>query len=871
MFNEDEERKGLPIKTFLISLLIIIILVLLLIWLLPMPNLKGLNNRIFNSNVSEMKDAATSYFTTDKLPQEEGDSVKLTLQEMLDKKLLLPFTDKNGDACDTQNSYVLLTKKANEYEMKVNLKCNEEEDYILVTMGCYSYCTSAICEDKTKEEEKEKEKKGLGCELYVANGSKNGSTYTSNVEVKLRKIGDEEITNYGIGLDSSFNKKDSYTVSNNGITVVRGIVQDKNGKTATCNITIRKNDTPPTPTPEPTPEPTPTPTGPSCTLVIEGDKKVGEYYTGNVSVKWGSKTSGSKIVGYGISTTGVSYSGNDVFEVKAEGTSTVYGYVKDANGKTATCSVIVKKDTTRPDCSLFVVSGSKNENGSFISDVVIGLDKGDLVSGVKEYGILNSSTPVYNGNDRYTITTNGTHKVYGYVRDNAGNTAICNINVKRQKEETPKESIPSCSLKVISGTEGENGWYVSSVKVGFDTKTTTNGATITGYGLGATENYNGSNEYLIIYDGSSTAYGYVKDSYGNTGVCSLRVKKDTTKPSCSLKVVSGDIDSDGKYTDDIMVGYNYVRDTVSGIAGYGIGKTVNYNRDNYYIVNTAGTHTIYGYAKDLAGNTNTCSIEVTRKNAVEYQYKKEVGAVYGEWSNWQTYTYSLDKKPQFGNYELIEIVDLGKTTAIDHYEYTKGEPIYKDTYVKVGTIKQNYCTDYEYYRTTTVTTETTVTEGGSSGGTTYAVSNNSKWTSTRVATTGVPRDTLAVRYEFVGFDWSSCDGCVTAPKKIWNKYTRDGWGYVPGDSSSSVVNVQTNIETKCATTETKDVAVFAIAKQLVGYEEERHPVYKDVYNYKRRIRSVVKEAHTEYAWGAFNDQTLISQGYTMTDNTRIVY
>ena len=71
------------------------------------------------------------YFTTEKLPQEIGDEATLTLQEMIDLKLLLPFTDKNGDSCDTEKSYVTLTRKENSYEMKVNLKCNEQEDYLL--------------------------------------------------------------------------------------------------------------------------------------------------------------------------------------------------------------------------------------------------------------------------------------------------------------------------------------------------------------------------------------------------------------------------------------------------------------------------------------------------------------------------------------------------------------------------------------------------------------------------------------------------------------------------------------------------------------------------------------------------------------------
>jgi len=51
-------------------------------------------------------------------------------------------------------SYVSLEKKETEYLMKVNLKCGEEEDYILVHLGCYSYCTTDICEAKPDSTEK---------------------------------------------------------------------------------------------------------------------------------------------------------------------------------------------------------------------------------------------------------------------------------------------------------------------------------------------------------------------------------------------------------------------------------------------------------------------------------------------------------------------------------------------------------------------------------------------------------------------------------------------------------------------------------------------------------------------------------------------
>ena len=153
-----EERKGNLLKEFLMKLILVIIFVLLLIWLVPWPNmdsyieaLNPLKSQIFNANLQEMKDAAILYYTEERLPQEVGDTKTLTLQQMLDLILLVPFVDKDGNSCDVTESYVTIEKQETEYLLKVNLKCGEEEDYILVHIGCYAYCTSYVCEKEENE------------------------------------------------------------------------------------------------------------------------------------------------------------------------------------------------------------------------------------------------------------------------------------------------------------------------------------------------------------------------------------------------------------------------------------------------------------------------------------------------------------------------------------------------------------------------------------------------------------------------------------------------------------------------------------------------------------------------------------------------
>ena len=162
MYNE---QTNFSIKNVILQFLFVALFIFILIWLFPLKSdltkavnskdnsnttvnvdLSALTDRIFNENIIAMKDAAKSYYTTPRLPKNVGDKVKMTLKDMLDKKIILPFTDKNGKACDTEASYVEITKYDEEFIMKVNLKCGKEENYLLVYMGCYDYCQTALCE-----------------------------------------------------------------------------------------------------------------------------------------------------------------------------------------------------------------------------------------------------------------------------------------------------------------------------------------------------------------------------------------------------------------------------------------------------------------------------------------------------------------------------------------------------------------------------------------------------------------------------------------------------------------------------------------------------------------------------------------------------
>lgn len=157
MYNE--RRNSFSIRDVLLQILFVVVFVFILMWIFPtrkqvekLINVPAYDN-VFNQNILAMKEAAKSYYTIARLPKEVGDKVSMTLGEMEDLKIILPFTDSKGRACDKTASYVQVTKKSDEYIMKINLKCTDEENYLLVYMGCYDYCKTTICE-KNKEDVK---------------------------------------------------------------------------------------------------------------------------------------------------------------------------------------------------------------------------------------------------------------------------------------------------------------------------------------------------------------------------------------------------------------------------------------------------------------------------------------------------------------------------------------------------------------------------------------------------------------------------------------------------------------------------------------------------------------------------------------------
>ena len=149
-----ERERSYFIRDLIVKILLVLLFVFLLMWLLPMPNMKPLYDKVFSQNVSTMTNAAKAYYNTTRLPQEEGETKKLTLRDMLNNKMIIEFTDSDGKTCNPDASYVEVTKQGKEYVFKTNLSCSSQSDYVIEYFGCYNVCEDGKCETKIEDNDK---------------------------------------------------------------------------------------------------------------------------------------------------------------------------------------------------------------------------------------------------------------------------------------------------------------------------------------------------------------------------------------------------------------------------------------------------------------------------------------------------------------------------------------------------------------------------------------------------------------------------------------------------------------------------------------------------------------------------------------------
>ena len=168
MYTEEPRRSidwGSVLKKGLL-ILVIALVIFLIVWLFVRnnhpTNINVNNNNNNNStnnsglindtdfytkefidNFRYFHDDAKEYFLVSELPK-EGQTIKYTLQELIDKGIMLPF-GYEGKTCDAEASYVTVTNTNGKYNMTTTLVCGTEVAKTTIELGCNQLCVSGNC------------------------------------------------------------------------------------------------------------------------------------------------------------------------------------------------------------------------------------------------------------------------------------------------------------------------------------------------------------------------------------------------------------------------------------------------------------------------------------------------------------------------------------------------------------------------------------------------------------------------------------------------------------------------------------------------------------------------------------------------------
>ena len=128
------EQNNVSYNWFKIGLriLVVILAVLLsfkIIFIIKENKTNVIEKDEMQEKINLLEKVGKKYFTNDLYPKKVGDSISITLEELIEKELIEEIKDTKGNLCDIKNSYVKVTRLDEEFQMKSYLVCDNFEDY----------------------------------------------------------------------------------------------------------------------------------------------------------------------------------------------------------------------------------------------------------------------------------------------------------------------------------------------------------------------------------------------------------------------------------------------------------------------------------------------------------------------------------------------------------------------------------------------------------------------------------------------------------------------------------------------------------------------------------------------------------------------
>ncbi len=297
-------------------------------------------------------------------------------------------------------------------------------------------------------------------------------------------------------------------------------------------------------------------TAPVITAVVAGTSGSNGWYTSSVQVNASATVSISGVSALNVSVDGGAWNVYATPISLSDGQHIVKFQAADNAGNSASTTLSVKVDTTAPTITP-LISGTNGTNpstlplvagqsGWFTSAVQLSANATDNGSGI-------SSTQVSVDSGAWqsipaTISTEGQHTAAFRTYDNAGNTASSSASFKI-------DTIPPAITQTLAGTQGSNGWYISTVTASATASDAGSGIASFQYRVdgGAWQ----AGNTVTLDNGMRTVDFQVSDQAGNIQTASESAKVDTTPPQINFSsalsgvTLSGDVALSGLALDPV--------------------------------------------------------------------------------------------------------------------------------------------------------------------------------------------------------------------------------------------------------------------------------------------------------------------------------
>lgn len=220
-----EDEKKINWLSLFIKIVISFAFILIIVWLVSKLINRNKLSDTFKNNINNMETVAVKYFKDIDLPTKQGESIKVTLGEMIEKELIVSVKTSEGGKCDTKDSYSKITRKKDNYEVETRLECGKEENTITrkFSFNDCKNCTTDTKNNNTKNNDTKNNNTDGNNSTNNSNKStgvtyyeyvKEWTTYTKwmkgnktgdNIENKYEYYATAEKTYYSLGI---INKKD---------------------------------------------------------------------------------------------------------------------------------------------------------------------------------------------------------------------------------------------------------------------------------------------------------------------------------------------------------------------------------------------------------------------------------------------------------------------------------------------------------------------------------------------------------------------------------------------------------------------------------------------------------------------------------------